>query len=286
MDPQQFVFEVSPDAFQTDVVERSNQAAIVLLFWADQIPPSVAQRQTLEALVGGYGGRVLLGLVDVAQDPTLAQHLRVQGLPAIRVVKDGQIVEQVDGPQDAEALKMLLEQLTMSGGDIVRQQLDMMIEQGDFDGALALLQQAINEEPNNPVFKVELTDLLISMGDLDGARTALSTVPEDTEGRAKPQARLAFAEEAASMGELEALRAQIEAASATEDLDARYQLSIVAAAAGHFEEGLQNAMVILQTDREYRDDIGRTTMIRMFDALGKGSELATQYRRRMFNYMH
>lgn len=283
MEPQQLVFEVSPDAFQTDVVERSKQVPIVLLFWADQIPPSVDTKQTLESLVSGFGGRALLGLVDVAQDPTLAQHLRVQGLPAIRVVKDGQIVEQIDGPQDAETLKALLEQLTMSGGDLVRQQLDLMMEQGDFDGALALLQQAINDEPSNPLFKVELANVLISKGDLDGARTALSTVPEDAEGRAKPQARLAFADEAVDMGELEALRAQLEA---KEDLDARYQLAIVAAAAGHFEEGLQNAMIVLQTDREYRDDIGRTTMIRMFDALGKGSELATQYRRRMFNYMH
>ena len=45
-------------------------------------------------------------------------------------------------------------------------------------------------------------------------------------------------------------------------------------------------MTILQQDRKFRDDIGRTTMIRIFTLLGKGSELAGAYRRRMFNFMH
>jgi thioredoxin-like negative regulator of GroEL len=45
-------------------------------------------------------------------------------------------------------------------------------------------------------------------------------------------------------------------------------------------------MAILQADREFREDIGRTTMLRIFSLLGKGSELATRYRRQMFNYMH
>ena len=47
-----------------------------------------------------------------------------------------------------------------------------------------------------------------------------------------------------------------------------------------------HAMAILQQDREFRDDIGRTTMIRIFSLLGKGSDLAQRYRRKMFAFMH
>ena len=53
-----------------------------------------------------------------------------------------------------------------------------------------------------------------------------------------------------------------------------------------YEAALEQAMAILQQDRSYRDDLGRTTMIRIFTLLGKGSDLATSYRRRMFNFMH
>jgi len=97
MDEQAPVFNVTPEGFQTEVIDRSQQLPVLLLFWADQVPPSVETRRQLEGLVGQYQGKVLLGLVDVAQDQTLAQHLRVQGLPSIRVVKDGQLVDEFTG---------------------------------------------------------------------------------------------------------------------------------------------------------------------------------------------
>jgi putative thioredoxin len=53
-----------------------------------------------------------------------------------------------------------------------------------------------------------------------------------------------------------------------------------------YEQALLLSLDILKTDREFREDIGRLTMIRIFDVLGKGDELAGKYRRKMFNFMH
>ena len=177
------VFAATPENFQPDVIDRSRDTPVLVLFWADQVPPSAEARQRLEAMVGGYGGKVVLALVDVAQDQTLAQHLRVQALPSIRVIDKGQVVHQLDGPQPDEAIRGLLDQLTLSSGDLVRSQIEQLLEAGEFDRALAILRQAIGEEPGNTAFRVELADLLVRQGDLDGARTALAGIPEDTEGR-------------------------------------------------------------------------------------------------------
>ena len=46
------VFEVTAKNFQADVVERSRQAPIVLLFWAEQLPQAKEARRTLETLAG------------------------------------------------------------------------------------------------------------------------------------------------------------------------------------------------------------------------------------------
>ena len=278
------VFAATPENFQPDVIDRSRDTPVLVLFWADQVPPSAEARQRLEAMVGGYGGKVVLALVDVAQDQTLAQHLRVQALPSIRVIDKGQIVQQLDGPQPDEAIRALLDQLTLSSGDLVRSQIEQLLEAGEFDRALAILRQAIGEEPGNTAFRVELADLLVRQGDLDGARTALAGIPEDTEGRDRPQTRLELAEEAASLPSRDELAAAV--AANPDDLEARYGLAIVEAATGDAQAALDHAMTILQTDRTFRDDIGRKTMIRIFTVLGKGNALANQYRRRMFNFMH
>jgi len=278
------VFEVNPQSFQTDVIERSQQVPVLLLFWAEQVAPSVETRNILATLAGQFQGKVMLGLVDVAQDQTLAQHLRVQGLPSIRVVRDGQLVDQLDGPQPESVLRELVEQLTLSPAEMLKDQLAQMIEQGDLDTAVQVLQQAVNEEPGNNAFRVELADVLVMKGALEDAKTVIAGIPEDTEERDRPENRLAFAEEAAGLADVPSLQAAVEADP--DNLDARYQLAVALAATQQYEGALDQCMAILQQDRTFRDDLGRTTMIRIFTLLGKGSELATAYRRRMFNFMH
>jgi putative thioredoxin len=277
-------FNITPESFQTEVIERSNNMPVFVLFWADQVAPSVQAKQTLEALVAQYAGKAVVALSDVSQDQTLAQHLRVQGLPAIRVVQQGKIVDQIDGPVDEQQLRTLLDTLTQSSTDALKGQLEHYIASGDFEAAAAMLQQSINEEPNNQGFRVELADVLVLKGDLDDARTVLASIPEDTEDRQRPQNRLEFVEEAAGFASLEELQSQV--ADDADDLELQYQLCIQLVVAGDSEAELIQAMDILRRDREFRDDIGRLTMIRIFALLGKGNELATAYRRKMFNFMH
>ncbi len=277
-------FKVTPDNFQTEVVERSQNVPVLLLFWADQVPPSVEARQTIEGLTATYAGKVVLGLCDVAEDQTLAQHLQVRGLPALRVVSQGKIIEQLDGPQDELQLRALMDALTQSPAEAIKAQLEAVIASGDYETAVAMLQQAVNEEPGNQGFRVEFADVLVRKGDLDDARTVLASIPEDTEERDRPQNRLEFVEEAAGFEDLEELERRISADG--DDLEARYQRSVRYAVSDAFEDALEDAMHILRTDRAFRDDIGRLTMIRIFSVLGKGNPMAAAYRRRMFNFMH
>lgn len=278
------VFDVSPENFQSEVMERSRSMPVLLLFWAQQVPPSAEARRTLESLVGGYAGKVALGLVDVARDQMLAQQLRVQGLPSIRVVQDGQLAGQMDGPQTDSAYRELLDQLTLSSGEVLHAQLEHVLASGDFDTALGLLQQAINEEPNNQAFRCELADVLVRKGDLEDARQVLAGVPENTEERKRPQARLEFAEEAAGLDDAQTLAARVQADEG--DLEAAYALAVRLVEAEQYEQALELALDILRRDRTFREDIGRLTLIRIFDVLGKGAPLAGTYRRRMFNFMH
>ena len=275
---------VTPDNFQTEVVERSNSLPILLLFWAEQAPPSVQARQQIEALIGPYQGKAALALCDVAEDQTLAQHMQVRGLPALRVVHQGKIVDQIDGPIDETQIRNLLETLTQSPADMIKEQLAQIISSGDLDSAVKLLQQAVNEEPANMPFRVELADVLLLKGDLEDARQVLASIPEDTAERDRPQQRLEFIEEAAGLPGIEEIQQQLN--NDGDNLELLYQRCVVQIVQGDFQTALEDALAILCRDREFRDDIGRLTMIRIFALLGKGHELSGAYRRKMFNFMH
>ena len=275
---------VSIENFQSDVVDASQSMPVVLLFWAEQVPESAQVKGMAEKVMVDYDGKALLALSDVAQDQSLAPRLQVQGLPSIRIIHKGAIAEQIDGAVDETRLRTVMDALTQSSIDAMQGNLDQMLAVGDFATAVATLQQSIQEEPNNQALRVELADVLIRKGDLDDARTVLASIPEETEGRLRPQNRLEFVEEAAAMDSVEELQAAV--AANPQDLESRYALAIVQMVVGETELALQICLDILREDREFRDDIGRLTMIRIFDILGKGNETATKYRRKLFNALH
>jgi putative thioredoxin len=275
---------VTVESFQTDVIDKSQSIPVVVLFWAEQIPLSVQGKALLEQLLTEYQGKFVLALSDVSIDQNLAQRLQVQGLPSIRVLHLGQMAEQIDGPADETQLRAILDGLTESAVDAIKGDLESMLASGDFASAIAVLQESIQEEPKNQSLRVELADALVRKGDLDDARTVLASIPEGTTELERPQNRLEFVEEVAAMDSLDALQQAI--SSTPDDLEIRYQLAIGLIVAERYEDGLDSCMEILRGDREFREDIGRLTMIRVFNMLGKGNEIAGKYRRKMFNLMH
>jgi len=66
----------------------------------------------------------------------------------------------------------------------------------------------------------------------------------------------------------------------------RYRLGAVHVLNDRMEAAMDAFMSILQRDREFRDDIGRRSLLAVFDILGNDSELVQRYRRQLFNALH
>ena len=278
------VFTIEPASFQADVVERSRQVPVLLLFWTAEVAPAADAKRLLERLAKQYQGKFALGLADIAKDQTLARQLQVQGIPSIRVIQDGQIVQQLDGPQGEAALRQMIDALTQSPADALRAQLDRFLGAEDYRGALRTIKKAVEAEPGNAGFKVEWADVLLLKGDLEDARKVLATIPEDTAERERPARRLALLEEAAGLGGLDAALAEAQADPS--NLELRHRAAILLAAERRYAEALDHALAILQQDRKFGDDAGRLTMIRVMAIMGKGDDVAKRYRRRMFNFLY
>lgn len=278
------VVEVSMQNFQQEVVERSKNVPVLLEFYADEAEPSREFAPVLRKLADEYAGKFVLARVDIRENQQLVQQLQVRTLPTIKIIFQGQMAQNLEGPQDETRLRAILDQLTMSPVERVRQQIDALLEQGDRESAIGLLQQAISEEPRNYGLQAELADLLIMEGRVDEAKQILAALPDDTEGIDKPRNRIAFMEEADALPALADLASQVE--SAPEDLQARHRLAIKLVAEDRVEEALEHLLVMLKQDKSFEDELPRRTMIRVFDLLGKGSELASTYRRKMFTFLH
>ncbi len=127
-----------------------------------------------------------------------------------------------------------------------------------------------------------MCDLLIMEGELNDARQILEALPDDTEGVDRPKSRLELIELAGDLGSLD----ELAAGAKNGDLQARFDLAIRLIIEDRIEQGLETLLEIMKIDRAWEEEKARLTMIKVFNMLGKGNELATGYRRKMFTYLH
>ncbi|MYD45405.1 MAG: tetratricopeptide repeat protein [Gammaproteobacteria bacterium] len=284
MENNEYIFEVLTETFQSDVVNRSQELPVVLLCWATQIQASVDTKHILERLAAQFQGKFALALMDVAKDPRMAQQLQIQGLPSIRVIVDGGIAGQLEGPQQEDSLRQLIEQFTMSTGERLQESLESVLAARDWDQALMMIEASLNQEPNNPKYLAEQADVLICKGDYTNAQRVLDAMPEDGTEKQRPQNRLELVQEVAGIRPLDELEHQLQIKP--EDLEAVYEVALHHAMDFRYEQSLDKLLLILQRDRTFRDDIARTTMIRVMSLMPRDSQIAQNYRREMFSLMH
>lgn len=287
MSEQVSIIDVTEANLQ-EVLQQSTEKPVLLFIGIGSDDTCKTQKAQCESLVLSYQGKFVLALLDAEQQQVMAQQLlsqvRATALPALVILHEGRPVEVLSGPQTEESLRQILVPITMSPAERVRQQVDALIEAGETEHALMILQQILQEEPGNHALQVLQVNLLLELGRIDDAQKLMAVLPADAEGIAQPKAKLAFYEmvaDAPARNELEARLAEDE-----NDHEARYQLAVRLVIADEIEQALDNLLVIVRRDRQFREDGARLLMIKVFDQLGAGNPVAKRYRSKLFGLMH
>ena len=278
------IIEVSVQNFQTEVVEKSQQIPVFLEFYADGAEPSEQLAPILNKLATEFSEKIILARVDVQQNQQIVQQLAVRTLPTVKVIFQGQMAQDLEGPQEEATLREMIEQLTMRSVERIREQIKVYLAQGHRAEAIELLQQVISEEPHNHALQTELSDLLIMENRIDEAKLILASLPTDAEGISKPQNRVAFIELANELPPLAELLTAREANG--DDLQLQYDTAVRLIADDQIEAALEGLLIMLKKDKSFDDELARKTMIKVFELLGKGDAMATAYRRKMFTFLH
>jgi putative thioredoxin len=176
--------DVTDATFETDVLERSTQATVVVDLWASWCGPCRVLGPILEKVVG-EAPNVDLVKVDVDANPRTAATFRVQSIPAVYAIRDRKVVDSFVGALPEPAVRQWVAMLTP-----VPTEIDRLIAAGDE----ASLRQAVELEPGNERAVLALAGRLVGLGteqDREEALTLLARVPETAETRhLAAQARL------------------------------------------------------------------------------------------------
>jgi putative thioredoxin len=163
--------DVSDATFETEVIQRSMTTPVVVDLWAEWCGPCRTLGPILERVVAATGGQVVMAKVDVDRNPGIAQAFRVQSIPAVYAVVDGQVVDGFLGAQPEHLVQEFVDSL-LSPPEI--DEVDILIAAGDE----ASLRQALQLRPDSEEAIVALGELLLARGEADEVLALVARIPE------------------------------------------------------------------------------------------------------------
>ena len=279
------IVDVTAETFQSQVIEASMQKLVLLDFWATWCNPCKQLIPVLVKLANEYDGQFLLAKVDIDQNKELAEHFQVRSVPTVKLVRNGQIVDEFSGVLSEPEIKAKLSNFIERESDALYQQAMEKLQQGD-NSAIVEMQQVCLNDTDNQKISIHFASILAQTQQFDAAKSFIDTLPtliQEKEEIKSISAQIQIAESAKDLPDAANLMKAMQ--ENPDDLQARFQFSQQLMLQGDVAAAMDQLLEIIKRDRKFEDDLGRKELLKLFDIVStqgeQGAKLASEYRRKL-----
>ncbi len=279
-----YVIDVGTENFTDQVIEASHDRPVVVDFWAPWCGPCRTLGPNLEQLAEDGGGDWILAKVNIDHNQPLAGRFGVRGIPAVKAFVDGEVVDEFTGALPKSQIQRWLQMFLPSEADERAKQGRQAEQKGELHDAERAYRQALDDDPNHATALMGMARINAERDDLDGVDQWMERVPPGDDGADSADFQQLWLKiRAADVDDVDHLQARID--DDTADLEARFELAVATAADERYEEALQQLLPIVEIDGHWRDELGRTTMLRIFKLLDD-DEAVRQWQKRLGRAMY
>ena len=283
------------EAFRRDVVEPSQTKLVMVDFWAEWCGPCKQLSPIIEKIAAEYADRgVLLVKVNVDENRFIASQFRVQSIPTVYAVFQGQPVADLTQArtegQYRQMLDQILAQLPIQSEAGQREQdiaplLAMgedVLASGDAERALSIFAQIVELAPDNAAAFGGQLRALTALGRLDEADALIATLPAELNAAPaieRGRAAIALARSATPGVDTAPLEARL--AANPDDFEALFDLSAARMASGDRDGAADALLAIIAKERGWEDGKARDQLLKLFEVVGLEDPWVLTQRRRL-----
>jgi putative thioredoxin len=280
-DPSPWIFDVKTDEFEQQVVHKSSEVPVIVDFWSPSCQPCLLLTPIIEQAVNDAAGKLLLAKVNIDDNPELAQMMGVQSIPVVVAFFEGQVIDHFQGVLPEDELKEWLARLVPSkAAESFKEALELL--ESDPAAAEVKLREVLELEPSDSI-KIYLAQALLAQNRDEECGQIIAEL--EARGFLEPEAekiksQLEMRANAEESGGIQQARAAAEAAP--DDLSLQITLADALAVDSKHRDAFETLLTVATLDRGGENgDKARQQMVKLFDVLGTGSELVSEYRRKL-----
>ncbi|RDH84791.1 MAG: co-chaperone YbbN [endosymbiont of Galathealinum brachiosum] len=283
-----FIFEATEANFDQVVIQNSNKIPVITLFMGVWSEPCFVISEIFSKLAKEFPEQFIFAKVDVDEQQTLREQFKVENVPTILVIQNGEVSLTSEGLLTEDEARVLLKGVNVFNViDEIREQARTKHMSGETEEAVILLGKAIQQDPANVNVALDMVQIFIDVKQIEQANDLFDKIPDSAKQSEMGKSitgQLTFVNLAEAKPDINSLQQAL--SNDENDKQARFDLAICLTAEYEYEKAIDHLLMLHQQDESFQDGAAKELIMTLIGMLKDSRpEISSRAQQRLSNLL-